>query len=102
MPVIVTYIFALVLLIYGHPPGKVPQVQNGTCKMLQKFSGESKRILQEDINLFGRVLSHTCYTDTLALQLRLITVEFMTWARRDYWLLWSMVLSFTWVYRMAF
>lgn len=71
-------------------------------KMLQKFSGESKRILQEDINLFGRVLSHICYSDTLALQFRLITVEFMSWARRDYWLLWSMVLSFTWVYRMAF
>lgn len=43
-------------------------------KMLQKFFGKSKRILQADINLFGIVLSHVCYSDTLALQLRSITL----------------------------
>lgn len=40
-------------------------------KMLQKFSEKSKKILQEDINLFGRVyiyLSQVCYSDTLVLQ----------------------------------
>ena len=31
MPIIVTYTFALVLSICRHFPGKVPQVQNGTC-----------------------------------------------------------------------
>lgn len=31
MPIIVTYIFASVLPICRHSPGKVSQVQNGTC-----------------------------------------------------------------------